>query len=59
NKFLKRLALLPGSIPPTRALVQIKEYPDAFLVRADLAAAFEKAGLTGFELVEPKKFITT
>lgn len=41
-------------LPADRAIFQVAELPEIFVVRADLAAAFAVAGLTGFECVVPE-----
>jgi hypothetical protein len=54
---IKKLVLRKGAVPADRALFQVKEYRDLFLVRDSLAAAFEEAGLTGMETFDIDAFV--
>lgn len=56
---MEKLVLRPAAIPADRALFQLKENRDLFLVRDDLAAAFEEAGLTGIEIMPLDQYSPT
>jgi hypothetical protein len=49
---MKRLVLREGAVPAGRALFQVKEHHDLFIVDDSLAASFERAGLTGLQILD-------
>jgi hypothetical protein len=49
---VRRLVLDRDAIPPTAALFRCTTMPRTYLIRDDVARAFEAAGLTGYKAVE-------
>jgi hypothetical protein len=52
----KKLVVKAASIPSERALFQVKEFSEFFLVRNDVAAKMKEAHLTGMEFMELDAF---